>query len=144
WHDNWNPEPGSDPNDRYTVVTYTINTGNYAESVRLESMCFEGHRPSPWYDPSFRSSGLVIHGSGDGCIVDDILANGHTDFGIEVRGTTPLEMRYASVFNNNRAGIGLLGTALASIKIGTVSGDDNPYMVEMVGGQYGDPGGNVA
>src|SRR5690606_19357005 len=36
------------------------------------------------------------------------------------------------------------GTALASIKIGTVSGDDNPYMVEMVGGQYGDPGGNVA
>jgi hypothetical protein len=84
---------------------------------------------------------LICAGPGEGFIVDNILANNHNDYGIEVRQSTPLDLRYASVFKNKLAGIGLLGTALASMRIGVLSGDDNPYLFRMVGGRYGEPGG---
>jgi hypothetical protein len=142
----WNPEPDFPEGDaRLSLGSAVLGTGGifgYAESVRIQDLRFEGGKPSlSWNDPSDYSSGLICAGPGEGFIVDNILANSHNDYGIEVRQSTPLDLRYASVFKNKRSGIGLLGTALASMRIGVLSGDDNPSLFDMVGGRYGEPGG---
>ena len=144
--ERWNAEPDfPDGNARLSLGSAVIGTSGimgYAESVEIERLRFEGGRPSlSWYDPNDQSSGLVCAGPGEGFVVDKILANNHNDYGIEVRQSTPLDLRYASVFKNKLAGIGLLGTALATMRIGVLSGDDNPYLFRMVGGRYGEPGG---
>jgi hypothetical protein len=142
----WNPEPDFPEGDaRLSLGSAVLGTSGiygYAESVEIERLRFEGGKPSlSWNDPSDYSSGLICAGPGEGFVVDKILSNSHNDYGIEVRQSTPLDLRYASVFKNKLAGIGLLGTALASMRIGVLSGDDNPSLFRMVGGKYGEPGG---
>jgi hypothetical protein len=142
----WNPEPDFvEGNKRLSLGTATIGTGGilgYAESVRIADLRFEGGRPSlSWNDPSYVSSGLILAGPGEGFICDNILSNSHNNYGIEVRQSTPLDLRYASVFKNKYAGIGMFNTALATMRIGVLSGDDNPYLFAMEGGATGEPGG---
>jgi hypothetical protein len=147
WHDNWNPEPGFvRGQDRLSLGTAVIGTGGilgYQESSRIESLRFEGDKRDAWHDPSYVSSGLILAGAGEGFIVDNILANNHNNYGIEITQGTPCTLRYASVFNNCLGGIAMINSALATIKLGVVSGDDNPYLMVMVGGATGEPGGMV-
>lgn len=143
----WNAEPDFPEGDaRYSMGTAVIGKNGimaYAESVEISHFRFEGNRQSVWYDSADKSSGLIYAGAGECSGIGKVQANSHNDYGIEVRQGTPAVIGYATVFNNNLAGIGLLGTALSTVQIGTVSADDNPYVFRMVGAPYGEPGGMV-
>lgn len=142
-HANWK----GDPTKRNLIVSPTWGLAggsmSYHESAKCTNISFRGARTSKYNDPSYQSSGLVCGDLGEGSHVGDIRANDFNDYGVLNERGTPAHFDNITAFCNNRAAVGLLGTALANITIGVLSGDDNPTLLEMLPSNGREAGANV-
>lgn len=141
-HDRWN----GDPKFRNVLVSPSYATNGlfaYHEGAYLDAIRFDGDKRSAYWDQTFESSGAVLWDAGEGSQVGHIKADNFNDFGLRLERGTPADVLNLSAFCNNRAGLGLVGTALATIKIGVISGDDNGRLIEFLPGGGREAGGNV-
>jgi len=103
----------------------------------------EGYR-QPLFDPWTPVHGLCIWKAGEASEIGRVYTEGFNGYGVMLVGGTPVFARTISTFNNNVGGIGFMGTALATFNFGTISGDDNPVMLDLQYGVYGgEPGGQI-
>lgn len=153
-HEKWNPEPGSDPLIRTAFTTAKCGVaGNagYAESMTLQNLRLEGRKAwrsngdlmhfSYWQDPSYSSHGIDACGPGESYRLINIQSNNWNGCGVRSDGATPMYADHITVFKNAVAGFQLAGSALGTGYIGLISGDENPYLVDLVEGDKGDRGG---
>jgi hypothetical protein len=105
----------------------------------------DGYSPA-LFDPWTPVHGLGIWRAGEASEIGRVLISGFNGYGAMYVASTPGTTRVISVFNNRFGGIGLIGTDLATMNFGTISGDENPCLIDMrAGGQYGagDQGGTL-
>lgn len=141
-HANWL----GDPKKRNCLVSPTFGRNDvygYHEGAYLDNVRFNGRRMSPWWDTSYESSGVVLWDAGEGSRIGRIKVDDFNDFGICLVRSTPADIENVSAFTNNRAAIGMIGSALGTIRVGILSGDDNPSLLEMLPGFGREAGGNL-
>lgn len=129
-HDRWN----GDPKTRNVLASWSYGLNGiyaYHEAAYLDKIRFDGDMRSAYYNPAYESSGVVLYDAGEGSQVNRIKADNFNDHGIKIERGTPAQIQNASVFCNNRGGIGLAGTAMNTVEIGLVTGDDNYVLIEM-------------
>lgn len=112
-------------------------TGNYGHGSYYESFYYTGFRVSgnsPLnYDPGYTQHGIILHGMGEGSILDTVEVNTCNGHGVWVTGAGPGQVRYLSSFDNQMAGLcfGELkpGTqkGLGTLDVGFLSCDNNVW-----------------
>jgi len=114
------------------------NNYSYNESFRVERILLSG----PEKNDGIRRIGLFLRRAGECSWVNQVRANDFS-IGIVAYGGVPLTCGTITAFGNNIAGFAGLGTALSTINIFTLSGDDNPVLLLLDDLGYGAPGGTV-
>ena len=114
------------------------NNFSYNESFRVERILLSG----PEKNDGIRRIGLFLRRAGECTWVNQVRANDFS-IGIVAYGGVPLTCGTITTFGNNIAGFAGLGTALSTINIFTLSGDDNPALLLLDDLGYGAPGGTV-
>lgn len=114
---------------------------SYTEGGSVDGVCFLGNNAS-WYDPSYTESGLACWDDGESTENGRVRANNFNGYGIKIVRSTPGTFRNISAFTNALAGIGLIGTELNTINLGTITGDDNPALIVQKAG-YGRGAGGI-
>jgi len=114
------------------------NNYSYNESFRVERILLSG----PEKNDGIRRIGLFLRRAGECSWVNQVQANDFS-IGIVAYGGVPLTCGTITAFGNNIAGFAGLGTALSTINIFTLSGDDNPVLLLLDDLGYGAPGGTV-
>jgi hypothetical protein len=139
WKAEW---LGPNVMEMHAMESTTWNMGDvYTEGSYVDMIGFVGNN-SGWYDPTYQEAGLALWDDGEVTGNGRIYSRDHNGYGIRnVRGT-PGTFQQLSVFTNALGGVGLIGTELNTINLGTISGDDNPALVVMDAG-YGRGGGGV-
>lgn len=141
WHEAWN----GDVTKRNTLVSPSYGRDGvlgYHESATVEDVRFNGRKTSPYWDTSYESSGIVGWDLGESSEIGRVKSDNYNDFGVHLIRATPAIIFNLSCFTNNRAGVGMTGTALGNVVIILISGDDNPALIEMMAG-YGREAGGV-
>lgn len=103
----------------------------YHEGAHMDRMRFDGNRKSKYMDPSYRSTGFALWDAGEASQVGRVKADFFNNYGIELHRGTPADVLNVSAFCNGEGAVGVLGSALTSIKIGVISGDDNPTLLDV-------------
>ncbi len=151
---------GGTASERYLVRN--VNWGDNFNSGYHEGFTFDGFRLSgtrkgifgsgiegycpSLFDPWTPTHGLGIWKAGEASRIGRVYVEGFNGYGIMFVGGTPVFADTISVFNNRFGGLGLIGTALATLNFGTISGDDNPCLLDMRGGagyNNADRGGQI-
>lgn len=115
------------------------NNFSYNESFRVERILLSG--PGKFGDGITRI-GLFLRRAGECTWVNQVRANDFS-IGIAAYGGVPLTCGTITTFGNSIAGFAGLGTALSTINIVTLSGDDNAALLLLDDLGYGAPGGTV-
>lgn len=114
------------------------NNFSYNESFRVERIKLSG----PGKSDNIKRIGLFIRRAGECAWINQVRSDDF-DIGIVAYGGVPFSAGTITTFGNNIAGFAGLGTALSTINIHTLSGDDNKYLLLLDDMGYGAPGGNV-
>jgi len=114
------------------------NNFSYNESFRVERILLSG----PEKNDGITRIGLFLRRAGECTWVNQVRANDFS-IGIVAYGGVPLTCGTITTFGNSIAGFAGLGTALSTINIVTLSGDDNPALLLLDDMGYGAPGGTV-
>lgn len=115
------------------------NNYSYNESFRVERILLSG--PAKFGDGIVRI-GLFLRRAGECTWVHQVRAN-EFQYGFVAVGGVPLTCGTITAFQNEFCGFAGLGTALSTINITTLSGDDNAELLGLHDRGYGAPGGNV-
>ena len=146
WHERWNAEPGTAATKRNVMVSAQYGVDGYAgyhEGCTITGIRFEGRKLSNWYDPSYESSGLVVWDAGENFNNGVIRADNFNDYGVASHRGTPFQSHNLTTFWNNRAGVGIIGTALNTYDFGILSADDNPWILSVTAGTGREAGGSI-
>lgn len=140
YHEKWNGDP------KFRSVMVGQNRGSsgnmsYIESCGVDLIRFEG-RAGQWYDPGYESYGYLAFQAGENNDAGGTIRADHfNNYGVGWAGATPGHFGNITTFKNNLGGVSVLGGALSTMRIDTLSGDDNPYLFRCVrGSQPGDGG----
>lgn len=101
----------------------------WVESGGIDKFRLVGLCDGAAHDPSYLACGIWAYHPGETFRIGTIYALGFNGYGISTINPTPLHIDYLSSFNCTMGGFGLLGSALGSCHIGTITGDDNPCML---------------
>lgn len=116
----------------------------WTESARIEGFRLEGGRWGLKHDPALHSSGIVMWDAGEASHIEQVMANGFNDYGLELVRGTPNTCHTISTFCNGLAGVGLLGNnGLSTSTFVSLSGDDQPALVRVRPYGPGDVGGGT-
>ena len=115
------------------------NNYSYNESFRVERILLSG--PAKFNDGIVRI-GLFLRRAGECTWVHQVRAN-EFQYGFVAYGGVPLTCGTITAFQNEFCGFAGLGTALSTINITTLSGDDNAELLGLHDRGYGAPGGSV-
>lgn len=141
WHEKWN----GDPSQRHCIQSSTWGkTGNlaYVEGTRIENIRLRG-RSMEFAGQKFESSGLRLWKPGESTNTTGMFIEDFRDYGIAMFTPTPHNIGYVTVFNNTRAGIGLLGSWGGTVNIDNISCDDNSSIIESIYGYDQEAGGTL-
>lgn len=118
----------NDPNVRCIFRSTTWGDDGlmgYMENVLVHNFRFTGNAPQ-WWDGTITRTAIGMWDMGEAGKIGTNEAD-HFDYGVICVRGTPFRMDYLTAFHCNIASVGLWGTALANISIGTVSLDDSPF-----------------
>lgn len=144
-HDRWT----GDPKKRNCLVSaswYLDQSGIFAyhESGTVDAIRFYGDKRAPYNDASYESCGVVAFDGGEAFRIGLIKSDWFNTAGVKVERGTPCTIQYLSAFGNGKAGIWMVGTALATVTVAEMlTGDDNGAMILMEPGGGREAGGNV-
>jgi hypothetical protein len=118
--------------------------GGWVHGGYVGEIGFYGSNPG-WYNPTMgEEHGLILWDEGEASTVGALWCQDFNGYGIKhVRGTPANYTRTISLFTNALGGIAIVGSELASINFGTISGDDNPALIVMKAGYGRGPGGMI-
>lgn len=114
----------------------------YHESAQATNLRLYGNC-GLYNDPSYSSSGLVCWDLGEASQVGIIKSDFFNDYGVLCERGTPGVFQNISTFGNRLAGMGFVGTALAKVRVGNLSGDDNGALYELKAGHGREAGGSI-
>ena len=115
------------------------NNYSYNESFRVERILLSA--PAKFGDGITRI-GLFLRRAGECTWVHQVRCN-EFQYGFVAHGGVPLTCGTITAFQNEYCGFAGLGTALSTINIQTLSGDDNAELLGLHDRGYGAPGGTV-
>lgn len=131
-HGKWLTRRAPDRNIFQSAYFGKTNVTAWSESVRFQGFRLEGGRWGMKHDPSFHSSGIVMWDAGEASHIEQIMANGFNDYGLELIRGTPNTCYTISTFCNGIAGVGILGNnGLSTSTFVSISGDDQPALVRV-------------
>lgn len=138
WNETWMGFNGT--KDRVLFRAYHGGSDNvmaYSEGTRFEGAMRINGRAGNWRNPNNQFVvGFEAWDFGEASEMCSVFAH-YCDVGIQIpRGTPYNAPGTTSVFSNTTAGIRIIGGG--SITMGVLSGDDNPRLIQSVGG-YGRP-----
>lgn len=110
----------------------------YNESATVENIALTG----PKLDDGVTRIGLALRKFGECTYVNQVRSDWFT-YGFVASGGVPLTIGTITAFHNVKAGFAALGSAGATINIGTLSGDDNAELFGLHPGYGGSAGGIV-
>lgn len=110
----------------------------YNESATVENIALTG----PKLDDGTTRIGLALRKFGECTYVNQVRSDWFT-YGFVASGGVPLTIGTITAFHNVKSGFAALGSAGATINIGTLSGDDNAELFGLHPGYGGSAGGIV-
>lgn len=146
WKDQWQ---GPANEDRFAMRSANWGKTDVGDAWMhagfVDSIGFVGNNGNNWFDPNSPTEhGLGLWDEGEASDIGRIYSADWNGYGIMVvRGTPFTASSVLSVFTNALGGVGLIGSQLSSMRIGTVSGDDNAAMIVMADGYGRKAGGNL-
>ena len=117
-------------------------SNSYFEGCYISDFRLTGDSQGRWHDSGYESAGLALWDMGETGKVERIYSNTFNGYGVLLVRSTPATIDVVSLFQNSIAGVGIIGADLATIRFGTVSGDDNPSLFRVRPG-YGREGGGA-
>jgi len=145
WKEQWQGKAGEDMFAMRSANWGRTDTGDaWMHGGSVDKIAFVGNNSNGWLITGWTEHGLGLWDEGEVSDIKRVYSVNHNGYGImSVRGTPFTSSGVLSLFTNAKGGIGLIGSQLATIRIGTISGDDNAAMVVMEDGFGRKAGGNI-
>lgn len=145
WKDQWLGPAGEDMYAMRSAnwgATDTVDAWMHASLV--DKIGFVGNNGYNWKQAGWTEHGLGLWDEGEASSVHRIWTADHNGYGVQcVRGTPFTADSVISTFTNVLGGVGLIGTQMSTIRIGTISGDDNAAMIVQADGFGRKAGGSI-
>lgn len=133
-----------DPKRHDVLVSWSFNNSSilgYHESSFVSDIRIDGAREDKFALTKYSASGIVLFNPGEATCGFMLKSDFNNDYGLLVVGGAPLDIHHLSGFCNGRAAAGIFGCGIGLCSIDVISGDDNPWLLEMGGGWEREPGG---
>jgi hypothetical protein len=145
WKDQWQGKAGEDMYAMRSANWGKTDVGDaWMHAGSVDRFGFVGNNPNGWHKMGWQEHGLGLWDEGEASTIGRIYAADHNGYGVQiVRGTPFTANAVLSVFTNSLGGVGIIGAQLATIHLGTVSGDDNAAMIVMADGYGRAAGGSI-